>query len=92
MKTIWKFLVDKEVTYVNIPKGANILNVGVDPHSHLIPCFWAFVDPDAETETRKFLLVATGEPLDDNMGEELFYYGTVTIDEYAWHICEIGQS
>lgn len=92
MKTIWKFLVDKEITYIDVPKGASILNVGVDPHSHFIPCFWAFVDPEVETETRKFLLVGTGEPLDENMGEELIYYGTVTTNEYAWHICEIGQN
>lgn len=61
MKTIWKFElhIDEPVTLL-MPVGAEVLTVQAQGD---IPCIWAIVDPNAETETRRFYVRGTGHPL-----------------------------
>jgi len=87
---IWKFeisgrVVSNEVTEVEMPKGAEILHAGTQ---RVIPCVWALVDPEAETETRLFYLAATGEDVPE--GE---YVGTVFQHgvAYVWHVFDVTE-
>lgn len=72
MKTVHKFPVPFDpkspkaqgpVT-IRLPKGAQVLTMQADSFDNLR--VWALVDPTAETVDRKFLLLATGEPNEDD--------------------------
>jgi len=72
---------------LELPKGAHILNFD---NQHETPALWCEVDPDAETETRKFLLVGTGHPI-KYPKEKRIHLGTVQFQNghFVGHLFEI---
>lgn len=84
---IWKFSLGKiitdEVITVAMPKGATILHVRSQRD---VPCIWALIDPNAETEMRQFYIAATGEatPKGQYLGTVFQYDGI-----YVWHVFEL---
>lgn len=82
--TIWKYILRSNIT-LEIPKGAHILSVHVQDGS---VCMWAKVDPTADTESRKFMVVGTG---DDIPAESTIFIGTVLMHDAAlvFHVFEL---
>lgn len=63
MKTIWKFSLQPTVEHtILMPVGAEILSVQTQRNT---ACIWALVDPTAEKEKRKFIIVGTGTGTED---------------------------
>ena len=85
-KAIWKFSIkDLDVDCVSMPKGAEILDVGIQRGEIQI---WAIVDPDANTEDRSFSIYGTGMIIDP---EGKKYLKTIFVQngDFIWHIFEI---
>jgi len=88
MKTIHKFgpIGIARMTAVDVPEVARILHFaaqGVDLF------FWAEVETDAPTETRRFYVVGTGWDLAD-LEAETKHVGTVVVGKFVWHLYEGG--
>jgi hypothetical protein len=62
MLTIWKFPLGPSLDDIRIsmPKGAKVLSVQAQ---HDAPMVWAIVQPDADKETRRFVVFGTGHPI-----------------------------
>ena len=93
-KTIWKFSTlpnnrFEEKFTLNMPKGAEILTVQTDQKDN-IPCIWALVNPENETEERYFELFGTGHDVHFGMGVDRKYIGTYQYQkgEFVGHIFE----
>lgn len=72
MHTIWKFSIPQTDTFrLDLPSGARFLDVQVQ---HGAPQAWFLLDPDAEKEARRFVLVGTGHPVPEQ--EKLKHLGT----------------
>ncbi len=56
-----------------MPIGAKILTVQTQND---IPCLWALVDPQAETEGRNIEIFGTGHPVLSDLGTAREYIGT----------------
>jgi len=87
MREVWKYKIRilNELQTIRIPKGATVLSVGVQDTSAVM---WAEVDPEAEEESRYFLLYGTGEDLRTG-GRQLLYRGTIQIGFYVYHLYEL---
>lgn len=74
---------------IELPKGAKILTAQ-GQHNH--PQMWALVDDKSTKETRRFLLVGTGDSIDNNP-ETLDYIGTFQLNGGASikHLFEIKK-
>lgn len=82
MKTIYKYPV---INKIKLPKNANILYFGSDPHNEI--CFWAEVDTkEQEEETYYIEVIGTGWPIDNILEENFKYQTTIKDDIYMWHI------
>ena len=96
MKTIWKFPLALEGHQeVEMPKGAIIRHVGLDPTGS--GCLWAEVDSEAPKEKRGFYIRGTGHPrpemvLSDEKGsiqiDKYVYLGAICQDLFVWHVME----
>lgn len=74
MKTIWKYTL-RPLTAIDMPIGAEVLSV----HEQLGEvCLWAMVDPDGESEVRKFELFGTGHSIPDLSNKK--FVGTSHLD------------
>lgn len=74
MHTIWKFPIDMDTFTMELPTGARFLDLQVQQGS---PKLWFLVDPEAEKETRRFVLLGTGHPVPE--AEKLTHLGTFQI-------------
>ena len=76
---------------VEMPVGANILSVGLDPSDMV--CIWAIVNPELESKTRKFYVAGTGWDLQDEVSKDLSanFLGTIRQQPYMWHVWEVFQ-
>jgi hypothetical protein len=95
MQTIWKEnfnLADK--FSLKMPKGAEILSVGLDPRGALAVWFINFNDNPDETEedyvARCFLMLGTGHPFPVDRSK-LNYLGQVQQGPFVWHIFEYPE-
>lgn len=84
---IYKFplqLVDFQTLY--LPKDAKTLSVQAQ---YDVPTIWVLVDPEAETEARKFWVIGTGHPTPENIND-LKFLGTVQQGggTLIWHVFE----
>ena len=85
--TIWKFDVPiEDFSEIKMSKGARILSVadqGEEPNIRL----WALVDPEAETESKFFRVIGTGNPIYGDT-ETLKFIGTVVVEQLGlvWHV------
>lgn len=89
---IYKYvLMHTGMNEVEMPVGANILSVGLDPADMV--CIWAIVNPELESKTRKFYVAGTGWDLRDAVDvtnlDMLTCLGTVRQTPYMWHIFEV---
>lgn len=84
MITIHKYTVpvtvaDRDVT---MPLGAKIVQVGSQVRSTV--CFWAIVDLQNESETRRFRVIRTGYEIEGGA-----YVGTAFDNGFVWHLFEV---
>ena len=72
MKTIWKYQLDvDDEQSLEIPKGAQLLKIEAQ---HDVPCLWALVESQEETETIRLLTFGTGHNASGT--SELTYLGS----------------
>ena len=64
--------------------GAVIQCVGIQQANEI--CLWAEVPPGERTEARRFIVVATGEPVT----VPSIYRGTVFDGPFVWHVREVA--
>lgn len=81
--TVWKFPLRWGEVSVLMPKHARIIHVALGQDGKY-PTLWAIVSPDAETETRSFAVVGTGQPLP----KHCIHAGTLIDGEFVWHVFE----
>lgn len=88
-KTIWKYSLPQQVSFLEMPKGAEILTV--QPQNG-VPCIWAIVDPDAPLEDRVFVSVTTGGYVPVNSNPK--YIGTYQLydQQLVLHLFESTTS
>ncbi len=75
MKQVWKFPVMPGNDIIEMPKGAKVL--AFQHQDSIGPMIWALVDPDAELEPRRFIMVDTGQGLPDDV--ELTFIDTLQL-------------
>lgn len=80
-KSIWKFPLDTtDYQKVLMPKNAQILSIQAQNE---IPCIWAIVDKEAESEEREFEIFGTGHQYKDDIwfGKEHSFVGTYQLND-----------
>lgn len=98
MLTVYKYLVPLTDDYkyvvpltadfsLELPMGAQILTFQAQRET---PCIWALVDPDARDSKRRFLLVETAYPIEQNAGA-LRYVGSAQFrgGSLVFHLFEV---
>jgi hypothetical protein len=85
-RRIWKFVLEKPFVEIDMPLGARIVHVGLDPAGP-DPALWAecWVSDPWESKRRSFRVIATGGPVPDGCA----YLGTCHMDEMVWHVFEV---
>jgi hypothetical protein len=94
MKTVWKFsltfdgttVFNKPLPYtqdVSMPEGAQILTVQMQDDT---PTIWVLVNPSADPDTRKFMLVDTGF---NEVPPDAAYIGTFQKGWFVGHVFEV---
>ena len=89
MRQIWKYIVyvTAPPQPLQMPVGARILHVDSQRPTGDAVTFWAEVDPQAERETRTFMVFPTGFDIDEGVE----YVGTaMPIPELVWHLYEVA--
>lgn len=86
--TVWKGTLLSPRTVLHLPKGAQVLSVGVQGSQIVL---WAEVNPANECEDRVFNAINTGAQLPP---DRLSFYGTVHVGgvedaPIVWHIYEV---
>jgi hypothetical protein len=87
-RRIYKYALDDktgtgQLTQVKMDPTAPILHFGVDPDAQL--CLWAAVDPNVLLETRTFVLLWTGQEID----QPLRHIATAVRGLLVWHLFEV---
>lgn len=59
MRTVWKYRLTSLDDVLQIPRGYEVLHVGLDPL--YTPCVWAMVDPDAPVADVRIVILGTGQ-------------------------------
>lgn len=91
-RAIWKFALIDTMAEVGgaivMPKGAKVLCVKTQNE---MPYLWAEVDPEADTEVRKFAIFGTGESIP--VKRPMTYIGTYMVHggNYVWHVYELEK-
>jgi len=76
-KTIWKYELPFPETQLQMPMGAQVLDVQVQNDT---PCIWALVDQKLKLEIRKFKFFGTGHEIDSFITKQN-YVGTFQLRE-----------
>jgi|GraSoiStandDraft_14_1057315.scaffolds.fasta_scaffold235116_2 hypothetical protein len=85
MHQVWKFPLMPEENEVELPVGAEVLTVELTSQG---PALLALVDPDAERETRTFLVIGNGTDLPEGVAA-LHYRGTAKVPgAFTAHVFE----
>ncbi len=84
-KTIWKFELNGRV---EMPVGAKILCCQSQKG---VACLWALVNPEGETEDRRFIVHGTGHPVPDESERYIDTYQELG-GALIWHVFEKVQS
>ena len=86
MKKIFKFpLQVSDLQKISIPKDSTLLTVQVQKG---VPCLWALVDTDKETEERFIRIIGTGNLIPENT---LRYIGTFQVIENNWFVGHVFE-
>lgn len=93
MKKIWKYEITEPDQTIEMPLGAQTLEVTASGgHAYL----WAIIDADAPLVHRRFRLHSTGEAFDE-VHERLVgsyrldAFGIAGMVEIVWHVFEVGN-
>lgn len=89
-RCLWRFalqLVDHQV--LRLPYGTAIMSAQYQDRTSAV-CIWAWVDPEeTRNEPRSIRLLATGEPVSDDLYQLLTFIDTVQLpDATVWHVFE----
>jgi hypothetical protein len=89
-EVIWKFKVDVLETggMTEMPKGANVISVGVQGDDITV---WAMVDPGAPLVIRDIKVMGTGDPQAVSCCGYAFV-GTVFLGAYVFHVFDRGEA
>jgi len=84
---IFKYVIEDRRQMISLPKGAVILSL---QNQREAICFWALIDPEAETERRIFHVVGTGHEIGQEFLDNSNYIGSLQQQGglYVWHIYE----
>ncbi len=94
MKTIYKYEIKAGLNIIDMPYGADILDVQVQCDKTQL---WALVDTEHPNEARKFFPIGTGWPMDKALEQvNKFlkydkYVGTFQLNEWGlvYHLFEV---
>lgn len=89
-QAIWKFELPEPDAKVEMPEGAVALSVGVEGLPQRL-VLWALVDPEADTEMRRFAVYGTGHPVPPEV-EAAAFIGTTIMEgrgRLVWHVFDI---
>lgn len=97
VRTVWKWPLTQMSQLVHVPKGAEFLDVQMQPvpvlvdgveREAVVPVVWALVDPQAEQEDRQFEVIGTGHEF---VYEGQSYVGTFQSPDgkVVWHVFEV---
>lgn len=93
MVTVYKYVINpsQEEIVIKVPRGIRPFSVGLDPAG--APCFWAFVDTDAEEVEMNFYCIGTGWPADWILEKEsnVQAIGSIKEGPYMWHVLMGGE-
>lgn len=87
MNKVFKYEIAlRQFTEVSMPQGATILSAGLQFDN---PRIWCSVDPSKPLETRRFLLIGTGDSIPD--GFDLNFISTMVVNSghYVFHLFEV---
>lgn len=85
MNTIHKFRLPDVISGVEMPRGAEILDI---QRQGSYITLWAMVNTDLPKIRRMFQIVGTGH---DIPAEPHRYLRTVQMGQFVWHIFELGE-
>lgn len=79
--TIWKYPIEiTDEQNVMMPRNAKVLSVAAQNDTLTL---WALVDPSAPLESRRVVVVGTGNPITGKLGR---FRGTVVMPPFVWHV------
>lgn len=87
--TVWKFhLIGDQEQSVEMPKGSEFLNLGLEKHKDhgIVPALWYLTDPNAEKEMRHFRIIGTGQTIPADAKYK--YLHTFFSGPFVWHVFE----
>ena len=90
MLQIWKYQIDPGTRFkIEMPKHSKILKV---ENQLNIPCMWVLVHPEFALETRRFIFVGTGHPIDFDINQ-LEFISTFQMQggTFIFHIFEVKE-
>lgn len=84
MLTIWKYELNPQILFYDLPRGAKILSAREQNNKI---CFWAAVDTDQPNEPRKMMVFGTGHVMP---AEPMRFVGTAHLGGGAliFHVYE----
>ena len=95
--TVWKYpllldlLPPDEPVVVQVPEGAEVLHVGVDPAVARL-AVWLAVDPYRTRVERRFRIIGTGWLIEGPPAENAARYcGTAVLGGLVWHVLDFGE-
>jgi hypothetical protein len=81
MEIIYKYTLDIEKRFVDIPASSKIIHVGNQGGKI---CLWASRDIDSTSEFMDtYTIVGTGSPYDEGVYN---YVGTAIVPPFVWHV------
>ena len=87
MRAIWKFELRSPGPgwgeAIEMPVGAIVRHVGMQAGRIHI---WAEVETEANTEKREFVVLATGQPVEQGFNHA--FHGSIIHTPFVWHIYE----
>lgn len=69
---------------LDLPEGAKVVHVGLEPSMLVGLRLWALVDKNAPMKTRRFSVLGTGQ----EFHHEATYLGSVITSPFIWHVFE----
>src|ERR1700760_3985865 len=91
-RVVWKFPIPNQKEFIiEMPKGAQICTI---QRWKDFPVFWAVVDPEADKEQRRFILVGTGHDFEYSAESNLRFLGTFQMlgGDAVNHLFEISST
>lgn len=87
MLKVYKYEIEpRKYTNLTMPKGARLLHFAAQRD---VPTLWVLVNPEAETESRRFLIAGTGHDIKET--DHPNYVGSCLMagDSLVWHLFEL---